>query len=398
MSSFIPQIRSSNWFRQFRSSRWFQQTYERESPWKNIDLILLGAVIVQSIIGSLTVYSATRQRLINQGFDQFFYVQRQVLFLIVAGVVMLLLMGFGHDWVREKGVHLFVVAAVLLALVLVAGAVSNGARLSFDFGPISFQPAEFMKVAVLVFIAGYNSNAVDNKVSFHDLANSLLILSVPFVLIMAQPDLGSATVLIAGVSAILIVAGATRRHILFFSLMVIGSLFIVTVIGVVDRYQLRRFEAWFNQDSNEQGLQRIVLQVRFAKRAVSSGGFFGKGYLSGPLTNGAYIPVQFVDFPFSAIGEQFGMFGGTFVLALFGVILWRVWMIAKLANTRFDQLFMSGYFGMLLFQVFQNIGMTLGMVPVSGLPLPFISYGGSHLLSSGILLGLSQSIYMRRLH
>jgi len=398
MSSFVPQIRSSNWFRQFRSSRWFQQTYERESPWKNIDLILLGAVIVQSIIGSLTVYSATRQRLINQGFDQFFYVQRQVLFLIVAGVVMLLLMGFGHDWVREKGVHLFVVAAVLLALVLVLGAVSNGARLSFDFGPISFQPAEFMKVAVLVFIAGYNSNAVDNKVSFHDLANSLLILSVPFVLIMAQPDLGSATVLIAGVSAILIVAGATRRNILFFTLMVIGSLFIVTVIGVVDRYQLRRFEAWFNQDSNEQGLQRIVLQVRFAKRAVSSGGFFGKGYLSGPLTNGAYIPVQFVDFPFSAIGEQFGMFGGTIVLALFGVILWRVWMIAKLANTRFDQLFMSGYFGMLLFQVFQNIGMTLGMVPVSGLPLPFISYGGSHLLSSGILLGLSQSIYMRRLH
>ncbi len=397
MSSFIPQVKATNWFRQFRSSRWFQQTYERESPWKNIDLILLGAVLLQSIVGSLTVYSATKQRLINQGFDQFFYVQRHVLFLIVAGTAMLLLMGFGHDWVREKGVHLFVIASVLLVLVLIAGAVSSGARLSFDFGPISFQPAELMKVAVLVFISGYNSSTVIDKVTFHDLTVSLLILGVPFILIMAQPDLGSASVLIAGVIAILIVAGAKRSHIAFFSLMVFVSLFVVIVVGVVDKYQLRRFEAWLHQDSNDKALQKIVLQVRFAKRAVSSGGFFGKGYLNGPLTNGAYIPVQFVDFPFSAIGEQFGMLGGTIVLALFGVILWRVWMIAKLSNTRFDQLFMSGYFGMLLFQVFQNIGMTLGMLPVSGLPLPLISYGGSHLLSSGILLGLSQSVYMRRL-
>jgi len=172
---------------------------------------------------------------------------------------------------------------------------------------------------------------------------------------------------------------------------------LVAWAGVVDRYQLRRFEAFFNQDSTEKDLQQIVLQVRFAKRAVSSGGFFGKGYLQGPLTNGAFIPVQFSDFPFSAIGEQFGMLGGFVVIGLFAIVLWRLWIISRIARTRFDQLLVTGIFTLLLFQIFQNIGMTMGLTPVSGLPLPFISYGGSHLVSSALLVGLAQSIYMRRL-
>jgi rod shape determining protein RodA len=163
------------------------------------------------------------------------------------------------------------------------------------------------------------------------------------------------------------------------------------------RYQLRRFDAWLNQNSLREDLQEIVLQVRFAKRAVSTGGFFGKGYLEGPLTNGKYIPVQFTDFPFSAIGEQFGMIGGGVVIALFGFILWRIWKISRVARDRYGQLLATGIFAMMSFQVFQNIGMTLGLVPVSGLPLPFISYGGSHLISTAIMVGLVQSIHMRRL-
>ncbi|CAB4599286.1 unannotated protein [freshwater metagenome] len=224
-----------------------------------------------------------------------------------------------------------------------------------------------------------------------------MILSLPFILILAQPDLGSATVLVAGVVGILLLSGAKRLWVLMFTLLAGVSAIAFAVSGIVDKYQLRRFDAWLNQDSNEPSLQRIVLQVRFAKRAVASGGFFGKGFLQGPLTNGAFIPVQFQDFPFSAIGEQFGMLGGFVVLAIFAIICWRVWVIAKLSRNRFDRLLATGYFTMLLFQIFQNIGMTLGVTPVSGLPLPFISYGGSHLASSGLLMGLMQSIYMRRL-
>jgi rod shape determining protein RodA len=388
MSKFIPQI---------KNSQFFKQTYDVASVWKNVDLILLAAVILQSIIGLFTVYSATRQRLLNQGFDQFFYVQRQVFFVLFASVLMAAVMSVGHDWIRERGVYFYAASLFALLLVLVIGAVSNGARLSFDLGFISVQPAELVKVTVLVLIAAYVSDEGKTKITYKELVNSVWMLFFPFALILVQPDLGSATVLATGVVGILLVSGAKRLWVFAFTILTSVTAAVLGLSGAVGTTQLKRFDAWFNQDSNEERLQRIVLQVRFAKRAVASGGFFGKGYLQGPLTNGAYIPVQFQDFPFSAIGEQFGMLGSFTVLALFAVICWRVWVIAKLARNRFDQLLATGYFAMLLFQVFQNIGMTLGVTPVSGLPLPFISYGGSHLASSALLMGLMQSIYMRRL-
>lgn len=388
MSKFIPQI---------KNSQFFKQTYDVASVWKNVDLILLAAVILQSIFGLFTVYSATRQRLINQGFDQYFYVQRQVFFVLFASVLMAVVMSVGHDWIRERGVYFYAASLFALILVLVIGAVSNGARLSFDLGFISVQPAELVKVTVLVLIAAYVSDEGKTKITYRELVNSVWMLFFPFALILFQPDLGSATVLATGVVGILLVSGAKRLWVFAFTILTSVTAAVLGLSGAVGTTQLKRFDAWFNQDSNEERLQRIVLQVRFAKRAVASGGFFGKGYLQGPLTNGAYIPVQFQDFPFSAIGEQFGMLGSFTVLALFAVICWRVWVIAKLARNRFDLLLATGYFAMLLFQVFQNIGMTLGVTPVSGLPLPFISYGGSHLASSALLMGLMQSIYMRRL-
>ena len=388
MAKFLPKI---------ALPKWMGTSYDLVSVWRNVDVVLLMAVFLQSVIGTLTVYSATRQRLINQGFDQYVYVQRQVLFVIVGAVITFIVMAVGHDWIRERAVFWFISTSLLLVLVLVYGAVTRGARLAFDLGPISLQPAELMKVAVLILIAAYTADAAYDKIDYHQFSVSLLILGFPVLLILLQPDLGSATVLVAGVAGVLLMAGAKRRYIALISGLTIVSAVAVALAGVVDRYQLRRIDAFLNQDSTERDLQQIVLQVRFAKRAVASGGFFGKGYLQGPLTNGAFIPVQFSDFPFSAIGEQFGMIGGFVVLAIFGVILWRLWMISRLARTRFDQLLISGVFSLMLFQIFQNIGMTLGLTPVSGLPLPFISYGGSHLVSSAMLVGLAQSIYMRRL-
>ena len=388
MAKFLPKISLPTWM---------GTSYDLVSVWRNVDVVLLIAVFLQSVIGTLTVYSATRQRLINQGFDQYVYVQRQVLFVIVGAVITFIVMAVGHDWIRERAVFWFISTSLLLVLVLVYGAVTRGARLAFDLGPISLQPAELMKVAVLILIAAYTADAAYDKIDYHQFSVSLLILGFPVLLILLQPDLGSATVVVAGVAGVLLMAGAKRRYIALISGLTIVSAVAVALAGVVDRYQLRRIDAFLNQDSTERDLQQIVLQVRFAKRAVASGGFFGKGFLQGPLTNGAFIPVQFSDFPFSAIGEQFGMIGGFVVLAIFGVILWRLWMISRLARTRFDQLLISGVFSLMLFQIFQNIGMTLGLTPVSGLPLPFISYGGSHLVSSAMLVGLAQSIYMRRL-
>ena len=366
-------------------------------PIRNIDWILLSAVIAQVIIGLFTVFSATRQRLINQNLDDFVYVQRQVFFVIIAAAVMTIVMSVGHDWLRAQSGFLYGAVLLLLIMVLGAGAVTGGARLAFDFGPFSVQPAELAKPVLLILVSSYLSESVPEKIDWHHFVMTLYIVLIPCGLILMQPDLGSASVILAGVAGVLYVGNARRRY-----LALIGGMFVATALGLMAavpslRYQGNRFVAWFLQNSNNKDLENIVLQVRYAKRAVSTGGFFGKGYLEGPLTNGKYVPVQFTDFPFSAIGEQFGMVGGAVVLGIFGVILWRIWRTAQMARDRFSFFLASGAFTMVVFQIFQNIGMTLGVTPVSGLPLPFISYGGSHLISSAILIGLVQSIHMRRL-
>lgn len=366
-------------------------------PIRNIDWILLIAVIAQVIIGLFTVFSATRQRLLDQNFDVFVYVQRQVFFVIIAAAVMTIVMSLGHDWLRAQSGYLYGAVLLLLVMVLGTGAVTGGARLAFDFGPFSVQPAELAKPVLLILVSSYLSESTPEKIDWDPFVLTLWLALIPSSLILLQPDLGSASVIIVGVAGVLYVGNARRRYLALISGMFVGTALLLMLAVESLRYQGDRFIAWFLQNSNNKDLENIVLQVRYAKRAVSTGGFFGKGYLEGPLTNGKYVPVQFTDFPFSAIGEQFGMVGGAVVLGIFGVILWRIWRTAQMARDRFSFFLASGAFTMVVFQIFQNIGMTLGVVPVSGLPLPFISYGGSHIISSAILIGMVQSIHMRRL-
>lgn len=381
-------------FRPIGSQRNATVTGSYSDPIRNIDWVLMGSVITLVVIGLFTVFSATYRRLAEQGFDPYVYTQRQAIFVVAASLVVAIVMTVGHDWFRTQSGFFFGGVLVLLVLVLATGAVTGGARLAFDLGPISIQPAELAKPAVLLVVVGYLSEATTERIDWHHFVMTLYIVMVPIGLILMQPDLGSASVVVAGVAGVLFIAGARRRY-----MALVASLSAAT-IGLTFAffpYQWRRFDAWFNQNSYDKDLEKIVLQVRFAKRAVSTGGVFGKGYLDGPLTNGKYIPVQFTDFPFSAIGEQFGAIGGGVVLALFGVVLWRVWRIAQMARDRFGYFLVTGIFTILMWQVFQNIGMSMGVTPVSGLPLPFISYGGSHLVSSAILIGLAQSVHMRRL-
>ena len=368
-------------------------------PIRNIDWILIAVVALQSIIGLFNVFSTTHLRLLDQEFDPYFYTQRQAGYIIAAAAVAAIVMALGHEWFRTQVGVLYGGLMLLLVLVLVYGAVRGGARLSFNVPIVSFslQPAEFVKPIILILIASYFSEASDTKIDWHHFVMALYIVGAPVALILLQPDLGSATVIVAGVVGILLVAGARRRYLLMITGLSIATMGTVMVNGFIGTYQLRRFVSWLNQDSRDKALESVVLQVRFAKRAVSTGGFFGKGYLDGPLTNGKYIPVQFTDFPFSAIAEQFGMLGGGLVIALFAVMLWRVWRIAQMARDRFGLYMTCGIFTLMTFQIFQNIGMTLGLTPVSGLPLPFISYGGSHMMSTGIMVGLVQSVHMRRL-
>jgi rod shape determining protein RodA len=340
------------------------------------------------------VYSATFWKVTG---DPYWFTLRQVLFLIVAVVVVVAVMAFDYTFLNERAFFLYGCALVALVLVLSVGALRGGARLSFDLGPILFQPAEFAKPAVVIVLAAYFSELREETVSYSKFIGGLVLVGVPTVLIIAQPDLGSAFVIIIGALAILLMAGAKLRYLALITVLTVMTVAAAVVAGIVDRYQLRRIEAFLNQNSNDEDLKNLVLQVRFAKRAVATGGWWGKGYLDGPLTNGKFIPVQQSDFIFSAIAEQFGLIGGAVVLGLFGLLLFRIWRVANLSKDLFGTYLCTGIFGIILWHVFQNIGMTMGIMPVTGVPLPFVSYGGSSLVAFAIMVGLVESVHMRRL-
>lgn len=365
-------------------------------PTRTIDWVLMGAVSALTIIGVFMIYSATRPRLLNRGADPFFFVERQIIFIMIAIVVMAVVMWMDYVQLRGSAELFYAATIVLLILLFVAGSVTGGARLSFDLGPIAIQPSEIGKVTTLLLLAGFLAEDDTNTVRYERFIQSLFIVGLPVVLVAIQPDLGSASVFVACAMGVLLVAGADIKYIVLITSLSILSVIAGVVSGVVKDYQLRRITGFLNQNSDSAALQTLVTQVRFAKRAVATGGFFGKGYLNGPLTNGAFIPVQSTDFVFSAVGEQFGMLGGAIVLGLFVVVLWRIYRIARMAQDRLGFLICSGVFTMILWQTFQNIGMTMGITPVSGVPLPFVSYGGSHMVAFAIMIGLVQSVHMRR--
>lgn len=365
-------------------------------PTRTIDWILMGAVSALTIIGMFMIYSATRPRLLNRGADPYFFVERQIIFTMIAIVVMAVVMWMDYVQLRGSAELFYAATIVLLILLFVAGSVTGGARLSFDLGPIAIQPSELGKVTTLLLLAGFLSEDDTETVRYERFIQSLFIVGLPVVLVAIQPDLGSASVFVACAMGVLLVAGADIKYIILITSLSVFSVVAGVVSGVVKDYQLRRITGFLNQNSDSAALQTLVTQVRFAKRAVATGGFFGKGYLNGPLTNGAFIPVQSTDFVFSAVGEQFGMLGGAIVLGLFVVVLWRVYRIARMAQDRLGFLICSGVFTMILWQTFQNIGMTMGITPVSGVPLPFVSYGGSHMVAFAIMIGLVQSVHMRR--
>lgn len=366
-------------------------------PRRNIDWVLMACVVTLNVFGAFIVYSASRPQLMRLGLDPYSTVQRQIVFMILGAVAMIAAMTIDYQLLRGRAEFLYGATLVLLVLVLVVGTVKGGAKLSFDLGFFSVQPAEMAKVTTLLMLAGYLSDDRLEYVPYDTFINSLVIVAVPSALILIQPDLGSASVLIACVMGVLLVAGVRIKYIAMISIFSIMTMAVAVASGLVRGYQLNRFKAFINQNSDDDALQNIVFQVKNAKRAVASGGLFGKGYLQGPMTNGSFIPVQKTDFVFSAIAEQFGLVGSAFVLGLFGIILWRIWRTAQLTRSQLGRYLCAGAFAMILWQVFQNVGMTLGIMPVTGFALPYVSYGGSHIVAGAILIGLVQNVHMRRL-
>lgn len=365
-------------------------------PSRNIDVILLAVQAMLTIGGCFVVFSATRT---EPNIDPYTYVTRQVIFAIAAAVVMVIVMSLDYEWLKERSrlLYTFTVAALVALFVLSKAGVGGGAvtDIAFSVGPINLQPAEFAKFAVLLVLAGYIADEGLSEISYPRFVGALLIVGIPAVFVISQPDLGTASVIISSVMGVLLVAGAKLRYILTVSALSLFTLLTALATGLVNNYQLLRFRVLFDQDNPD--LRDQGLQVRNAIRAVGTGGVFGKGWLQGDLTNGGDIPVAWADFPMAAVGEQFGLIGCAALLFLFALVLFRVWRIAHLSRDLLGTYICAGVFTMMLWQLFQNVGMTLGILPVTGLPMPFISYGGSGLFTYFAMMGMVQSVHMRRM-
>jgi len=362
-------------------------------PSRNIDWVLLFTQMVLAVMGCFVIYSASRTKTV----DPFQFVTRQVVFLVVAIIGMVIVMTIDYELLRERSRFLYGSTLMVLVLVVVAGTVSGGARLSFDIGPLKLQPGEFAKATVALALAAYLAEDRSDEVSYPRFLGGLIMVGAPSALIILQPDLGTASVLVAMAMGVLLVAGAKPKYIALITTLSIATVGAALASGIVSSYQIGRIRVFFNQDTVDPALKALVYQPQNAIKAIATGGITGKGWLQGPLTNArSDIPVQWADFPFSAIGEQFGMIGCATVLVLYALLLLRIWRIAHLSRDSVGTYICAGVFTMVLWQVFQTVGMNLGLMPVTGLPLPFISYGGSGLVTLFAMMGLVQNVHMRR--
>jgi len=368
-------------------------------PSRNVDWVLLFAQSALVVCGCLTIYSASRTKAVGQNLPYAYqFVTRQVIFVIIAIVAMLFIMSLDYAWLRERAKFFYGVTIMLLVMIFLLAKVSNGAQLSFDVGPINLQPAELAKLTVLLALAAFLSEDAADSVSYERFVGGLWLGGIPTALIILQPDLGTSSVLIALLMGLLLVAGARAKYILMITVLAIATVGAALLSGIVNEYQTKRFEAWLNPNSTDKTLVAYIFQGKNALRATATGGLTGKGWLAGPITNTkGDIPVQWADFPFSAIGEQFGLLGCAVIIGLFALALFRIWRIAHLSRDLLGTYICAGVFTMLLWQVFQNVAMTLGLMPITGLPMPFISYGGSGTITYFMMFGLVQSVHMRRM-
>ena len=326
------------------------------APTRNIDWVLMIAVGALSLIGLAVVYSASYSKFpIGQTVPYgFFFVSRQEIFLIAAVLAMAVVMSFDYEWWKDHARFLFGATIMLLVLITLMNLLKvqgNKTVLSFDIGPLNLQPAEFAKFTVLLLVATYLSADRRDELPYHRFIIGLMLVGAPVILIILQPDLGSASVLIAMVMGLMLVAGAKARYIFMISVLSVLSVLAAVVTKLVNEYQIQRFTVFFNQNTNDPGLRDLVYQGRNAIRALATGGIAGKGWLRGPMTNAPKdIPVQWADFPISAVGEQFGLIGCAVLLGLYAIVLLRIWRIAHLSRDLLGTYLCAGVFTMLLWQ------------------------------------------------
>ncbi|KIQ62108.1 rod shape-determining protein RodA [Kitasatospora griseola] len=371
----------------------------KDSPLRRLDWIMILAALALSLMGSLLVWSATRGRDSLTHGDPQYFLYRHLTNLVIGIGLCVAVIALGTRRLRTAVPFVYLAVVLMLFAVLSPlGSTINGAHSWIQFGGgFSIQPAEFAKLAIVLGMAVLLSARVDAGEREYPPTRSVLqalaVAAFPMGVVMLMPDLGSVMVMAVTTLGVLTASGAANRW--TFGLLaggVAGAL-AVWKLGVLDQYQIDRFAAFANPALDPSGVGYNTAQARIA---IGSGGLFGMGLFHGTQTTGQFVPEQQTDFVFSVAGEELGFIGALVMIGLLGVILWRACRIARQATDLFGTVLAAGAVTWFAFQAFENIGMNLGIMPVAGIPLPFVSYGGSSMFAVWIAIGLLQSVRSQR--
>ncbi|HCB07512.1 MAG TPA: rod shape-determining protein RodA [Nocardioides bacterium] len=356
----------------------------------------MGAVLLLVALSALLVWSATAHRVDLTDGDSTAYLRKQLVNIAIGLGLLLAVTFVDHRTVRILAPLVYLLSVAGLVLVLFVGSTINGSRSWLYVGGLSVQPSEFAKLAVVIgmalVLAERASTRWRRRVGTVEVVLMLAIAGVPAVLILLQPDLGTMLVLSATVFGVLAVSGARRRWLVAVLLGAASVAVVALSGGVLKAYQVDRFLAFVDPNLDPRGAGYNVEQARIA---IGNGGLFGQGLFHGSQTRSGFVPEQQTDFVFTVAGEELGLVGAGLLIALLCVVIWRALVIARRAEDVFGRVAAAGIACWFGFQAFQNIGMCLGIMPVTGVPLPFLSYGGSSLFAGMLAVGLLQNIHVR---
>jgi rod shape determining protein RodA len=374
------------------------RTFAQERrPIRHVDWFLLVLALGLSAVGLLLLYSATNQTLRQDGLDPLTRVNKQAFTIGLALVVLIVTVSFDYRFLKIYAAFVYLLSILALVLVRIPGLgatdTTGTAQRWFNVAGLQITPSEFTKLALIIMLAAVLAGIRRTQPNLIDLIKVLVLSLVPLVLVFLQPDIGTSIGITAIVVGMLIVAGTRLRHLLALSAVGIVVITFVFQTGAIEHFQRQRLTAFLDPASVSEDVRYNLDQSLIA---VGSGGLFGKGYLKGSQTNLDYVPEQHTDFIFTVAGEEFGFVGAMALLALFALLMWRAIRIAWLAKDPFGTYVATGIASMFAIQMFVNIGMVIGIMPITGIPLPFLSYGGTSILVSFAAIGLLESIHMRR--
>ena len=356
---------------------------------RNLDWILILTVFLLTGVGLVLIASATHTEALRTGVN--YFVQRQGLFLAVDLLLVILLLRLDYHVLKQVALPLYVLTLILLLGVMFFGHSTMGAQRWIRLGPVIFQPSEFSKVFIIVCLAAFLDKQAGSLEHWKEYLPAGIFLLAPFVLVLRQPDLGTALVFGAIGFSMFWVCGFKTRWIAWMT----GVLICLSPLiwHFLHEYQRNRIRVFLNPELDPFGAGYHVIQ---SKIAIGSGLLLGKGWMQGTQSQLNFLPENHTDFIFAVAGEEFGFIGAVVILLLYLILIWRGLTIALNAEDRFGMLLATGITGMYLFHVLVNIGMTAGIMPVTGVPLPFLSYGVSSLTTNMLLAGLLLNINLRK--